>query len=163
MSDNAALEVETPSDNEIRMTRAFAAPRDIVFEAWTRPELVKRWLWAFDWPMTHCEIDLKVGGGLRYVWRSEEKGTEMGLSGVFREIEPPVRIVHTELFDEDWTGGETRVTTLFDERDGRTIVTTTVLYASTEARDSALQTGMKEGLADCYGKLDRFLDENQPA
>ena len=159
MSKPLTLQITTPSEREILMTRVFAAPRETVFDAWTRPELVKRWLWAFDWPITVCEIDLKVGGRLRYVWRQEGTGQEMGVSGTFREIARPERIVHTELFDEDWTGGETVVTTLFDESDGRTTVSMRVLYASEAARDAAMKTGMAEGVDDFYDKLDVLLAE----
>jgi uncharacterized protein YndB with AHSA1/START domain len=97
-----------------------AAP--LVFDAFTKPEMVKQWLWGPpEWPMVHCEIDLRVGGKLRYVWRHQTKG-DMGMSGVFHDIKAPELLVNTELFDEDWTGGETLVTTTFEEQDGRTVV-----------------------------------------
>ena len=159
MSSPLTLTLTTPSEREVLMIRAFAASRETVFDAWTRPELVKRWLWAFDWPMTVCEIDFRVGGRMRYVWRQEGSGQEMGVSGTFREIVRPERIVHTELFDEDWTGGETVVTTTFDERDGRTTVSMRVLYVSEAARDAAMKTGMAEGVDDFYNKLDAMLAE----
>ena len=91
-----------PSDREITLTRTFQAPRRLVFDAFTKPEMVKRWLWGPpEWPMVHCEIDLRVGGKLRYVWRHKDKG-DMGLSGVFHDIEAPARLVNTEIFDQDW-------------------------------------------------------------
>jgi uncharacterized protein YndB with AHSA1/START domain len=128
-----------------------------VFEAFTRPELVKRWLYGPDeWPLVHCEIDFKVGGTYRYVWRQKEKG-DMGVGGAFREIAAPERIVHTELFDPDWTGGETVVTTLFKEQGSRTTVTATVLYSSQQARDAALKTGMLEGWSQAYDRLAELL------
>src|SRR5262245_14931705 len=100
------LKVSALSDREILMTRLFDAPRDLVFDAFTKPKLIKRWLTGPDgWSLPVCEVDLKVGGRLRYVWQHDD-GTGMGLSGVFREIKRPERIVHSELFDEDWTGGE---------------------------------------------------------
>lgn len=149
--------VTQPSDQEIAVTRVFAAPRKRVFDAFTKPELVKRWLYGpEDWLLAVCEIDLKPGGRIRYVWRHKEKG-DMGLSGVFREVAAPERLVHTELFDEDWTGGETLLTTTFDERDGRTTVTTTVLYSSPAARDAVLKTGMMEGWSQGHERLDTLL------
>jgi uncharacterized protein YndB with AHSA1/START domain len=81
----------------------------------------------------------------------------MGLSGIFREISPPERIVHTELFDEDWTGGETVVTTVLTEQGGKTAMTMTVLYSSREARDGALATPMEQGMAQSYDRLERLL------
>jgi len=153
-----SLEVETPSAREVRVSRRFDASRELVYDAFTKPDLIKRWLYGpDDWPMVDCSVDLRVGGAFRYVWRHREKG-EMGLSGVFREINPPARIVHTEIFDEDWTGGETLVTTVFAALGDRTSVTTTVLYSSPEARDAALKTGMIEGWGQSYDRLARLLE-----
>ena len=151
------VEVAKPSEREVVVARTFDAPRTLVFEAFTTPELVKRWLYGPDeWPMVACEIDFSVGGAYRYVWRHREKG-DMAMGGVYREIVPPERIVHTELFDADWTGGETLVTTTFEERDGRTTVTATVLYSSRAARDAALKTPMIDGWSQSYGRLDALL------
>jgi uncharacterized protein YndB with AHSA1/START domain len=98
--------VTTPSEREIAMTRVFDAPRKLVFEAFTRPELITRWLLGPPgWTMVVCEIDLRVGGAYRYVWR-KDNGTEMGMGGVFREIVAPERIVQTEKFDNPWYEGE---------------------------------------------------------
>ena len=157
MSETARLQITTPSDRELMMTRAFEAPRPMVFEALTTPDLVRRWLHGpDDWTMPVCEIDLRPGGALRYVWRGPD-GAEMGMSGEYREVVRPERLVHTELFDEDWTGGETVVTTILTEQDGRTTVTTTILYASKENRDGALQTGMEQGMAASYDRLEGQL------
>jgi uncharacterized protein YndB with AHSA1/START domain len=158
MTSPGSLNVTTPSDREIAMTRVFDAPRTLVFDAFTTPDLVKRWLLGPPgWSMPVCEIDLRPGGALRYRWRNEADGKEFGLAGTFREILAPERIVHTELFDEDWTGGETLVTTTFEERGGKTTVTMTVLYASKEARDKVLQTGMTEGVAQGFDRLAELL------
>jgi len=157
MTSRRSLQVTTPSDREIVVVRDFEAPRRHVFDAFTKPDLVKRWLYGpEDWQMAVCEIDFQVGGAFRYVWR-HTGGSEMGLSGVYREIVPPERIVHAELFDEDWTGGETVVTTIFAEQDGRTTVTITVFYSSREARDGALATPMAEGMEMSYARLDKLL------
>ena len=152
------LQVTKSGDLEVVIARAFDAPRALVFDAFTKPELVKRWLLGpSGWSMPVCEIDLKVGGALRYEWRHDAKGTDMGMSGVFREIVPPDRIVHTELFDEDWTGGETLVTTMFTEEGGKTTATMTVRYSSSEAREAALGTGMTRGMAESYDRLAEVL------
>jgi uncharacterized protein YndB with AHSA1/START domain len=151
------LTVTTPSDREVEITRVFDAPRKMVFDAFTKPELVKRWLLGpAGWSMPVCEIDLKVGGRFRYEWRNQD-GRSMGMGGVFRELAAPGRIVHTELFDEDWTGGETTVTTIFTEKAGKTTVAMTVLYASREARDGAMRTGMTRGMEDSYARLDEMF------
>ena len=145
----------TPSDRELVATRVFDAPRRLVFEAHTNPAHVPHWLLGPDgWTMPVCEIDLRPGGAWRYVWRNSE-GREFGMSGVYREIVPPERLVHTEAFGSEWP--ETLNTLVFTERDGRTTLTCTVLYASKEARDAALGTGMKEGWAQSYDRLDEHL------
>ena len=151
------LTLDKPSEREIAVSRSFDAPRDLVFEAMTNPKMVKQWLIGpDDWPMVVCEIDFRVGGKYRYVWRHKERG-DMGMGGVYREIERPRRIVHTELFDEDWTGGETIQTTVFEEKGGRTTVTSTVRYSSEAARDGALKTGMLEGWGKAYDRLAEML------
>src|SRR3954453_12543523 len=100
MSNPGNLQVTTPSDREIAMTRVFDAPRALVFEALTTPELVQRWLLGPPgWTMPHCQIDLKEGDTYDFVGRNDEKGMEFGTVGLFREILPPERIVHTERMD----------------------------------------------------------------
>lgn len=151
-----AIHVSKLSDTAILLRRSFEAPRKAVFDAFTRPEIVREWLWARDAPMTVCEIDLKVGGSMRYVWRLAN-GKDMGMSGVFVEIVPPERTVHTEVFDEDWTDGEATVTTTFSERDGRTTVDMRIEYRTGKVRDTVLDTGMVDGIEEAYGRLDAFL------
>lgn len=151
------LQITTPSDREIVMIRAFDAPRHLVFDCFTRPELLKRWMTGPDgWTFVVCEIDLKVGGKFRYVWRQVD-GTEMGMGGEFREIVVPERIVNTEQFDQDWTGGETLGTLVLTEQNGKTITMSTVLYSSQAARDGALKSGMEDGVAAGYDRLDEML------
>lgn len=157
MAKSKNLTVTMPDEREIAVTRVFEAPRRVVFDAFTKPEFVWRWLYGpADWPLVECAIDLKVGGALRYVWRHREHG-DMGMVGVFREIAAPARTVHTELFDPDWTGGETLVTTVFEERDARTTVTTTVRYSSLAARDAALETDMLRGWSEAFDRLAQLL------
>lgn len=157
MEKTGKMKLELKGDREIVVTRKFEAPRELVFRALTEPELLLQWMWGPDeWPLTDCRIDLRVGGELRYEWKNPNGG-EMGLSGVFREIDAPERIVHTEIFDEDWTGGETVVTTDLSEQAGVTTMTMTVRYASEDARKQALQTPMEAGMAQTYERLDGLL------
>ncbi len=150
------LQVTTPSDREIAMIRVFDAPRSMLFDAWTKPELLKRWLVRSGWTFPVCEIDLKVGGKYRWVWRSPT-GKEMGMGGVYREIVRPERIVATEKFDEPWYEGEAIDTMTFVEKGGKTTLTTTVLYASRAVRDSVLQSPMEQGIAENYDNLEKLL------
>lgn len=152
------LKITTPSAREIAMTRVFDAPRQLVFEAMTKPELVKQWLLGPPgWTMPVCEIDLKVGGAYRYVWRKESVGKEMGLRGVFREIVPPERLVFTEVFDDAWYPGESVITSTLTEQGGKTTLVTTMLYVSQEARDGVLKSGMESGVAASYDRLAALL------
>jgi uncharacterized protein YndB with AHSA1/START domain len=146
------LTVERVGESDLRFVREFDAPRDLVFRAHTTPARLEQWLLGPDgWTMPVCEVDLRPGGRFRYVWRKGH--IEMGMTGTFLEIAPPGRIVHTEIFDEDWTGGETVVTTVFDEADGRTTLSMTVRYSSAAARDGALATGMISGMSTTYDRL----------
>ncbi|HEY0372068.1 MAG TPA: SRPBCC family protein [Thermoanaerobaculia bacterium] len=150
------LEITLPSDREIAMTRAFHAPRELVFEAWTTPELVRRWLGAFgDWTMPVCEIDLRVGGTYRYLWTNGSM--QMGLGGEFREIAAPERIVATEKYDDAWYEGDAMGTVTFTEEDGRTTLVEIVKYASKEVRDAVLQSPMETGVAASFDRLEELL------
>ncbi len=152
------LEITLPSDREIAMTRAFNAPRAMVFDAWTTPELVRRWLGAFgDWAMPVCDIDLRVGGTYRYVWRNTETDMEMGMGGVYREIVVPERIVATEKYDDPWYEGDAVSMVTLTEEDGRTTLVQTVTYASKEVRDAVLQSPMETGVAMRYDMLEELL------
>ena len=158
MKNTGALQVRTRGDREIVMTRDFAAPRRLVFDAFTKPELVRRWLLGPPgWSMPVCEIDLRVGGSYRYVWR-HEKGQELGMGGVYREIVVPERIVSTEKFDESWYPGEALGTLSLTERDGRTLVTQTIMYDTLEAREAVLKSPMEQGVEAGYKRLEELLD-----
>ncbi len=154
----ASFKVSTPSDNELRVTRDFDASAQAVFDAFTRPESVRRWLLGPPgWTMPQCDIDLRVGGAYRYVWQSEEDGARMGMGGTFREVLAPRRLVATERFDDAWYPGEAIDTTEFAAADGRTRVTITILYETTEARDTARRSGMEHGMAAGYDRLESLL------
>ncbi len=157
MKNEPKLQITTPSDRELAMIRSFDAPRSLVFDAWTKPELLKQWLGVRGgWTFAVCEVDLRVGGKYRHVWRGPT-GTEMGMGGVFREVVKPERIVVTEKFDESWYEGDAVDTTTFVERGGKTTVTTAVLYASKAVRDAVLKSPMEKGVAEGYDKLDEVL------
>ena len=159
MGFGGPLTVTTPADTQIVITRQFDAPRHLVFACYTQPALIRRWLnGAEGWIMTVCEFEARVGGKYRYEWKAPS-GYVMGLGGVVREIEPVERLVSAELFDEDWTGGETVSTLRFDEQDGRTTLVNTLNYSSKEARDGALKTPMAEGMEFGFSKLDTVLAE----
>lgn len=158
---SAPLIVTLPSDREIVITRQFDAPRSLVFLCYSKPELVRRWLGPPDWSMPVCEIDFRVGGKWRWVLRSPQ-GFEMGSGGIYREIAAPERIVNSERYDLDWTGGETVVTVGLTEQEGRTTATTTVLYSSEEARDGAAATPMADGMEVSFRRLDDLLSQQQP-
>ena len=139
------------------MTRAFDAPRRLVFRAFTEPELVTRWLYGPDgWSFDVCQIDLRVGGEYRYLWRGPD-GATLGLRGVYREITRPEQIVNTERFDAPFDSGESLVTTTLVERDARTTVAMTMLFESREARDGAVESGMADGVATSYDRLEALL------
>lgn len=159
MQTSGALKVIARGDREIVMTRALDAPRHLVFDAWTKPELVRRWLLGPPgWSMPVCEIDLRVGGKYRYVWRHTD-GREMGMGGVYREIVRPERLVATEKFDEPWYPGDAVSTVELTEQGDRTLVTNIVLYDSREARDGVLKSPMESGVAAGYDRLEELLAE----
>ncbi len=159
MTSSGSLKITTPSDREIAMSREFAAPRQMVFDAYTKPELLKRWLGVFGgWTLDVCEIDLQVGGRIRYVWRRQD-GTSMGLRGTIRELVIPERIVSTEQFDDPWYEGEATGTVMFIERGGRTTLTMTMRYTSKEVRDAILKSPMQDGVGKSFDALDSVLSQ----
>jgi uncharacterized protein YndB with AHSA1/START domain len=158
MRNSGAFNITAHGDREIVVTRIFDAPQRLVFDAYTKPELIKRWLLGPDgWSMPVCEIDLRVGGKYRYVWKSDSNGSEMGMGGIYREVVAPERIVATEVFDEAWYPGEALDTIIFVERENRTTLTQTILYNSRETRDAVLKSPMQTGMAASYDRLEKFL------
>ena len=152
-----SFQVTTPTDCEIEIARDFHAPRQLVFDAFTKPELVRRWLLGPPgWSMPVCEIDLKAGGAYRYVWRKEGV-KDMGMGGIFREIVSPGRLVATEKFDDSWYPGGALDTTTFVQEGGIAKTRITVLYESKEARDTARRSGMEHGMAAGYNRLEELL------
>ena len=150
------VNVTTPSDVEIQVARAFDAPAQRIFDFHTKPGLVRQWLLGPPgWSMPICEIDLRVGGAYRYHWRSDAGDREFGVRGVFQEVDAPRRIVNTEQMDG--RDGEAQVTLTFLESAGKTTLTTTIRFASKQARDEALETGMTDGMAMSYDRLETSL------
>lgn len=155
-----ALSVTTPTDREIVVTRVFNAPRALVWDAMSRPELLKRWLAGPPgWEMTACEDDPRVGGTFRWAWTGPE-GALMSMSGVYREVAPPERCVRTERFDIGCVpgGGEQLATLVLTDKGDTTLLTITLLYESKEARDGAVASGMEQGMAAGYDRLDEILN-----
>jgi uncharacterized protein YndB with AHSA1/START domain len=151
-------QVSTPSDLEITVTRSVRAPRELVWRAYTDPDLIPRWmLGPPGWSMPVCEMDARVGGAYRYLWHSDADGTEFGLGGVHREVDFPSRLVVTQTFEPDMMGSESLVSTTFEEVAGVTTIVTTILHASREARDDAAATGMADGMEAGYQRLDSLL------
>jgi uncharacterized protein YndB with AHSA1/START domain len=138
------------------MTRVFDAPRRMVFEAFSQPELLRRWFGPRGWSLAVCEVDHRVGGGFRFVLRGPD-GREMGMRGVYCELEAPERSVHMESFDD--YPGESKVTAVFTESGGRTTLTATVEYESKEIREAVLQSGMERGAGESYARLAELLEE----
>lgn len=151
------LTVRTPSDREITLSRILKAPRALVFDALTKPELVKRWMLGnMGASMPVCEIDLRVGGAYRFVWRNPD-GSEMTMMGTYREIVRPERIVNTQRFDTPWLPGEFVLTTTLVESGGRTTFTSTTLFDSVATRDVMLKSGMEAGASASYDRMEAVL------
>ena len=160
MKNTGTLKVTLPTDREITMTRVFDAPREMVFDAFYKPELLKRWFGPRGWSLAVCEVDQRVGGGFRFILRGPD-GKEMGMRGAYREIVRPSRSVHMESFDD--YPGESQVTAEFVEREGKTTLTVTVLYPSKEVRDVVLRSGMEHGAAESYDRLAELLASEKAA
>ena len=172
MAKYLPLTIEPRGDREILMSRDFNAPRELVWDAWTKPELVRQWLYGPDgWTMSRCEIDLRVGGAYRFeltqVDTSMPKGelpsgetfVTMGWGGIFTEINHPERFVNTEQFDESWYEGESVITNILtDLGGGMTRFDSILAYVSTEARDSVLASDMESGVAMGYDRLQDLME-----
>jgi uncharacterized protein YndB with AHSA1/START domain len=154
-SDNGAFAVAMPSDRELVFTRVFNAPRQRVFDAWTKPEHLVRWYGCHASSLIVCEVDLRVGGSYCFVARMTD-GTEHALSGVYRNVVPPERLVFTQRFNDD-PGKEALVALLFEERGGKTAMTMTALYRSAEDRQAVLDIGIDRGTTETFERLAALL------
>jgi uncharacterized protein YndB with AHSA1/START domain len=144
--------VTLPTDEQILITREFAAPRHLVYKAWTTPELVKRWWSGERGKMTIAEIDLRVGGKWRYAMVAQG-GFEVAFHGEYREIVPEERIVMTDVY-EAMPDGEALVTVTFTEKDGRTVLTSLMQLPSREVRDAVISSGMEAGMQESLNRLE---------
>ena len=156
--------VSLPSDTEVRVTLDFAAPRQLVWDADTKPELVRRWmLGPPGWSMPVCEMDVRPGGKYRWRWRSEHKGKEFGFFGEFREVDAPARMIHEENYDPGDIGvamdtsNPAIIRTSFSEKADVTSLEMVMKFASKEIRDAAVSTGMTDGMEMGYERLDMLL------
>jgi len=157
------LEATTPSDTEIQVVRRFNAPRQLLWDAHTKPELVKKWLLGPPgWSMPECDIDLRVGGAYRYKWVSDENGAFFTSSGVHKEVVALERIVTTETMDLTGLGmeippGESINTLTLSETGGQTTLTVLMRFPSKAHRDGALQSGMTGGMEQSYQRLEEEI------
>jgi uncharacterized protein YndB with AHSA1/START domain len=151
------MTLTTPSEREIVITRVFNAPRALVFETYTKPELIKRWAGGYyGWELVECEVDLRVGGAWRWLLRNAE-GAEMGFGGVYREVVVSERLVSTEVYDQPWYPGEGLRTIDLTEEQGQTTLTMTLLHESKEARDMVIASGMDAGMEVGFVRLAELL------
>ena len=157
-ANSHTFERSTPSDTEITLTRLFDAPRQLVFEAMTKPEHVRRWWGILDerYSVTSCEIDLRPGGAWRFVGKGPMG--EVAFRGIYREVSPPERLGYTEIF-EAFPDGESIVTQLLTEEGGKTRLTVTAQYESKDVRDFVLGTGMERGAAISYDRLEDVVTD----
>jgi uncharacterized protein YndB with AHSA1/START domain len=149
---------ERTSDRELVITRTFNGPARIVFDAWTKPELLKRW-WApckLGVKLFECEADVRVGGSYRYVF-GRDAGSAVAFSGVYREVVRPTRLVSTQIFEPMRSAGEAIVTATFDERGGKTKLVLHSLYPSKEALDGAVASGMEHGARETMEQLEELI------
>ena len=153
------VEIDTPTDREVRMRRAFDAPPALVFDAHTVPALLRRWYGPPGWEMTVCDIDLKPGGKFCYVTK-QPSGREIGQFGTFREVSRPRLVVHTENW-EDWNPGEVLVTADFAADGEGTLLSVATLFPSKDIRDQLIAHGMTDGAEAAYRKLDALLSDHQ--
>lgn len=160
-ANSDSYKVTTPSDREIRLTRLFNAPRQLVFDATTKPEHVRRWWGCLSEKhgVSVCEIDLRPGGAWRFVGYGPE-GDYPAFYGVYQEISGPDRLVYTELF-EPFPDASSIVTQTLTEEDGKTRLTLTALYPTIEVRDMVMKTGMEQGAGLSYDRLEDLVAELQ--
>lgn len=157
-------QVTLPGDREVRVTRTFNAPRTLVWDAHTKPELIQKWmLGPPGWSMPVCEMDVREGGAYRWRWRSDEEGKEFGFFGTFTAVAAPRTLAHDEYYDPGDVGGAmpasdpALVTLELSEAGGVTTLVSTIRFASKEARDGAVSTGMTDGMEMGYVRLDEMF------
>ncbi len=164
----APAQVSLPSDREVRVTRQFNAPRELVWDAHTKPEFVRKWQTGYDgWDMPVCEMDVRVGGKYRWQWKCRDDGKQFGFFGAFTACNAPSRLVHEQYYDpgdvdfgDAMPVGDPCIVSLdLSEQNGVTTLVCTMKFASKEARDGAVSTGMTDGMEYSYARLDSVIDK----
>ncbi len=161
-------QVTLPSDTEVRVTRSFHAPRTLVWQAHTVPELAKQWLGYPGWSMPVCEMDVRLGGKYRWRWRSDENGQEFGFLGTFNEVSEPSKLSYDQYYvpgDFDSAmplDNPTMIRSTYTEKNGITTLVTVMDFGSKEARDAAISTGMTDGMEVSYQRLDALVAKQSP-
>lgn len=159
----APADVTLPSDREVRVTRTFHAPRRLVWEAHITPDLVRRWQGYEGWDMPVCDMDVRVGGTYKWQWRNLDDGKRFGFFGTFTAVDAPSTLVHEQYFDPgdmDYAmpaGDPCLVSLTLSEQDGVTTLICNLTFASKEARDDAMSTGMTDGMEHSYTRLDEVF------
>lgn len=157
---NNKVNVSAHGDRAILITRSFKAPRTLVFDAMSRPEMMKNWFHGPPgWTLTTCTMDLRPGGSYRWAW-TNDKGHEMGMGGTVLEVDPPSLLKTTEKFDDAWYEGDAVNTLVLTEENGATTMRLTVEYESTAARDGVLAGPMASGMEASYARLDTYLQQH---
>ncbi len=165
MLNKNTMKITTPTDREILVSRSFNAPLQAVWDAMSKTELLRQWLFGPPgWKMTICDEDTRVGGKFHWGWSGPD-GKEMSMRGEYRELTPPsgaateARIVRTERFDFGCPeqAAEQLCTLILKEADRQTHLTLSIVYPSKEARDGALASGMEHGMASGYDRLDNIF------
>ncbi len=148
------IKIHKLNDLEIEITRTFDVPRKLVFDCFTKPELLKHWMIGpSGWTFQECKVDLRVRGKFRFVWQNEE-GMKIGVSGVYKEVLAPEKLVNTELVEAGPTANETMSTLILEEKNGKTLMKNSVKYPSKDVRDAALGSHLEEGMAISYDRLE---------
>ena len=152
--------VELLGETGIVVTRTFAVPRAMVFDALTKPKLLQRWLLGPEgWTMPVCEVDLRVGGRIRFYWKSAD-GKELQLSGVFMAIDAPKGFSANQRFDLGFIGPEEKLTYILEDKGEETLMRAEIVYPTQEIRDGSLQSGMTEGMETSYARMDEMLESH---
>ena len=159
-----AIEVTQPSDREVRVVRTFNAPRQLVWDAHTKPELMRKWCYGYEgWTLAVCDMDVREGGKYRWRWRSNEDGSEFGFFGTFSDVKAPSRLAHDQYYDPgdmDYAmpvGDPCLITLDFTEENGVTTLAMTMEFVSKEARDGAVSIGMTDGMEVGYARIDAMF------
>ena len=160
------IEVTQPSEREVRVVRTFNAPRQLVWDAHTKPELMKKWCYGYEgWTLATCDMNVREGGKYRWRWRNSADGSEFGFFGTFSEVNAPSKLAHDQYFDPgdmDYAmpvGDPSLIALDFSEAGGITTLAMTMTFVSKEARDQAVSTGMTDGMEVGYARIDAMLEK----